>query len=449
MLGSVFGTRALRVAAAGGVPALVVIVYANLSDLAIRNFSTPSLLQPMILLLALVVWRFRSEAGAAFVLTQPLTVALAAYAFVLFLSSTWANEVRLADVQTEEAVKSLAIFFIVAVLVVSWGTLRRAFAALVVTAALLGAITIVQFSTGAETELGGLASRDTGSIYGNVHEPRAAGPVGDPNFFGQLLIIVVPLGAAMAATDRRPPLRVAYGAMTLAIIGGLLFTYSRGALIALMGMGAFLLFALRRQPRYLVGAAAAGLLALVIAPENVTRRLLTIEELLPGHQAVAETDASIEKRKLLMSAAAGMFADHPIVGVGAGNFARHYARYAYRSGSAARQYEEPGQTELPHVLYLEIAAETGLLGLAVFGGAIAAAFVALHRARRRLLARGDWKDAAMATALQLALCGYLFTSLFLHGAFQRNLWILLALAVALSKVTDGATALAEPVEVQR
>src|SRR5437763_1963092 len=78
-------------------PLLVLIVYTNASDLAIRALSIPSILQPLIAIIAIAVWLFRSTLEPSEILFQPLTILLGAYCFLLFCSSLWASDVALAD----------------------------------------------------------------------------------------------------------------------------------------------------------------------------------------------------------------------------------------------------------------------------------------------------------------------------------------------------------------
>jgi O-antigen ligase len=146
---------------------------------------------------------------------------------------------------------------------------------------------------------------------------------------------------------------------------------------------------------------------------------------------VIDPDSSFAERKLYALTAWAMFLDHPVLGVGAGNYTVHFDRYADKVGFSARDYEQPGEVHYPHNLYLEIAAETGFVGLAVFAGVVAAAFLGLRRARAVLLARGDRVSADFARAFEIALVGYLVSSVFLHGHFQRYLWLLFGFAAAL------------------
>ncbi len=94
------------------------------------------------------------------------------------------------------------------------------------------------------------------------------------------------------------------------------------------------------------------------------------------------------------------FAGQPIIGVGAGSF-----EYVHR-----RLRKNKIDVTEPHDLPLQFAAETGLVGLALFAGAMGAALVGLWRRR----------DDAAALALGLALPTYLF-----HGLLDYD-WDFLA-----------------------
>ncbi|MFP5285410.1 MAG: O-antigen ligase family protein, partial [Thermoanaerobaculia bacterium] len=187
----------------------------------------------------------------------------------------------------------------------------------------------------------------------------------------------------------------------------------------------------RVRPRYLGLGALVLLLLMLVSPPEFLRRLGTIGEILPGGEEVIDPDSSFAERKLYALTAWAMFLDQPLLGVGAGNYTVHFDRYADVVGFSARDYEQPGEVHYPHNLYLEIAAEAGLAGLAVFAGAVVAAFLALRRARQALLARGDLVSADLARAFEIALVGYLVSSVFLHGHFQRYLWLLFGFAAAL------------------
>ena len=93
----------------------------------------------------------------------------------------------------------------------------------------------------------------------------------------------------------------------------------------------------------------------------------------------------------------------------------------------------------PHILYLGIAAELGAPGLIVYLLIMFITLRNLARARRRCLLTNP-RDANMATGFMLALAAYLTTRLFLHFAYIRYFWLMLALAGAAARVAEGGSA---------
>lgn len=87
------------------------------------------------------------------------------------------------------------------------------------------------------------------------------------------------------------------------------------------------------------------------------------------------TEASGNNRAQWWEEAARGFADNPVVGNGAGAFQVTHRRYR----------ESNVEVREPHSLPLQLASETGLIGLALFAGAVLAAAMAMRRDERALL----------------------------------------------------------------
>jgi len=122
------------------------------------------------------------------------------------------------------------------------------------------------------------------------------------------------------------------------------------------------------------------------------------------------------------------FIDHPIIGVGPGLYPSYYLEYAQEVPGL------PGQEDIEsHNLYLGVAAETGLLGLCCFLGILLIILRDLLRVRRDEAQKRP-AMADLATGLALAVVAYMSTGLFLHLAYQRYLWLLLALGAAVVTV---------------
>jgi O-Antigen ligase. len=120
-----------------------------------------------------------------------------------------------------------------------------------------------------------------------------------------------------------------------------------------------------------------------------------------GDQPFSPADAEIsaDERSAFVQAALRMFASSPIVGVGPGNFGLRYPEF--RSPGVP----EPTQLSIAANIYVELLAETGLVGFLTFlGGFIGLAVLAARASRREHvgnrveLAAGIAAMAAIATA---------------------------------------------------
>jgi O-antigen ligase len=170
-----------------------------------------------------------------------------------------------------------------------------------------------------------------------------------------------------------------------------------------------------------------GVAVLFTIQPTYLERLMTIDAVggLTGTAGeAASEDSSFRKRANETIAALLVFGDHPVLGVGRGLFPLYYGDYADEVGIISET-----EARQAHNLYAGILAETGLFGFVFFMAIFAATLIDLERVRRR------WKTLApeyadMAVAFSLAVIAYLTTGMFLHLAYERYLWILLALAAS-------------------
>jgi O-antigen ligase len=80
-----------------------------------------------------------------------------------------------------------------------------------------------------------------------------------------------------------------------------------------------------------------------------------------------------------------------------------------------------------------VAAENGLTGLICLGGVFVVTLRELVRARRRCL-EGRPDLAALAGGFIVAIVAYMASAVFLHFAFIRYFWLLMALAAATARI---------------
>jgi O-antigen ligase len=419
---------------------LVLFVYLNLSQILERFHGLPSLLRLLVVPMAIAAWMRHGGAAFRSVGRLGLTLLLTGYCMILLCSTTWARDAQLADERLFEHLKALVIYFLVALLASSAALVRRSLWTLLGAGATVAALGIWQVATGdfAQT-FGGLARFKQAQIYGQYFKPRIAGPLGDPNFFAQILILLVPIGLFLAWGERQRLGKILALTLTAVVSAGTVLTYSRSAALVLAAVLGLSLLARRGHLREValgVGFAVALLLAL---PTDFVRRLATVEEILPGRQESIDPDSSFAERRLYAGVAWQEFLERPVLGVGVGNYTAYFDDYAQRVGSVGRQYEEEGRF-FAHNLYLEIGAETGVLGLIGFALSIVAGLFYLRRAYGWYLDAGDARMAGLARALEISLIGFLLFGVFLHNQYPRYPWLILGFAAAIYRVARRPSA---------
>jgi hypothetical protein len=286
----------------------------------------------------------------------------------------------------------------------------------------------------------GLATVRRDQVLTGVWQARLNGPIYDPNFFGQLLVAAFPLAFYVLITGKSWLLRSIGLASTFLITLVNFQTYSRGSFLTMMLI--VLLVALERRIHifWIVLALLSTTLIIPFLPEGYTERLETLRMFQSeGTQSVYK-ESSFRGRTSEILSGWNMFLDHPILGVGIGNYETRYQEYASELGLETRTTDRQA-----HSLYVETLAETGLLGIISFTSIFVVLFTHLSHARRKAkqLLHTDPSFATWTIALQMSIIAYLLAGIFLHGDFLRTLWFLVALGVAAIHLMDQAPSTAQ------
>ena len=202
------------------------------------------------------------------------------------------------------------------------------------------------------------------SLYQLLMEqgPRVSSTFPNSNLFGGYLLI--PLGCAVALLRGAKKYRFALMLIILFHIVGLVITSSRGALLAALGMGIWLVFRTEigdtlekrsRRRKIFFSLLTMGLLAVFIIPNPLLNRLANIR---------AGVDAFSYGRLKIWESVGKLILDHPITGCGWGGFPEAIAPYAFPSGEASVRYGRA--VNFAHNEFLQVAAESGLIGLALY-----------------------------------------------------------------------------------
>jgi putative inorganic carbon (HCO3(-)) transporter len=353
-----------------------------------------------------------ARAGHGFVSTRPW-LAMGIYLAVVLASSIWAAAGPLATGQAVSLIKNLVIAYVIVELLDSPGALRLALWGALAAGVLMAGLTVIQAATHTYSNpYLGLAQAPVRQIVGTDNSFRSAGPIGDPNFYGLVLAVLVPVSLMRLRDEDRPLLRAAAGAATLLLLAAIVLTYSRGGLVTVAASFVMFVILTRTRATHIALAALVALPLIPFVPPTYWERIGTI----------SQGDNSIANRESSQAVALQMFIRHPLGGVGADNYPVAYLPYALR-------LNEPAAAEEPHNLYLAVAAETGLLGITAFIAAQALVLRYAWKRRKAALNRNDRLAEGLATSVILMLLTYLVGVAFLPIAYPRYLWLLVGLTL--------------------
>jgi putative inorganic carbon (hco3(-)) transporter len=427
-----------------GFATLVVIglLYSNTVGIAVRFHGMPAAAAVAVPLLLLAPLVHGVVAGRTPLRTTPAGGFLVAYLVVQLASAlaTGGDQGAAFQEVLVYAAEGLLLFLLVVNVVRTPVMVRRATVVVVAVAAALSLASVVQAVTGT-TDANYLGYAQVGLTTGpavlDAEVPlqvaddgsgRQSGPVGEPNRYAQVLVVVVPLAWMLSRRHPEVALRVGGGVVVVLLVAAVGLTLSRGAAVAfVLVLGTAV--ALRAIGPTHLAVLVVGVLALLAIRPDYAERITSLSAIggLRAEQ-IAEADGAVRSRHTQVLAALLAISEHPVLGVGPGMFPERYPDYAQQVGGRTRL--EPRQA---HNLALGIAADTGLLGFACVAGAVAVTLRRLLQVRRRLA--HDAPDvAALATGYALALVAYLGAGIFLHLSYARYFWLLLALAAAVGAV---------------
>ncbi len=228
---------------------------------------------------------------------------------------------------------------------------------------------------------------------------RMVGPYKNPNDLATFLMVMILVLAPhlMRLTGRA---RVSLGILTVALFGCLIRTESMGGLLGL-GVGLLLIwfFGLKKK----IGSKVLGLSLAVIGAIFI----FTSSE---PWGALTFTDSASHDRLRMWSAAWRMILDRPWFGHGLNTFMANYSAYA------PAQFTGPSYA---HNVLLQIAAETGWIGLAAFLWFQAALAAALWRGWSR-------PDGNLTPEKRLGLLGLAagMAAFLIQSVFDTNFYAL-------------------------
>jgi O-antigen ligase len=402
----------------------VLLVFVDLST-GLALFTVLSFLEnlPLIgkatgILLALswlAVVMTRPDARSDFFAVHPgMSAVIGGFLGWTLLSAVWAESPGSALASFSRYLPIAMLFFIV------FTAVRTRKQALLVAASLLvGAVGVSIYGLYA-----GAPASDAGRL--------AVGGVGDdPNGLASALVVGLALSIGVAANLKRyPGVRLAAWTAGAFCVLGVFFTVSRGGLIALgVSLIAALFLAGRWRPRIAIATVLITIVTVyyftALAPPAARERIT---------QSTSGQAQLEEGRTTIWAVGERMARANLIKGVGAGNFRISSPHYLLAPGVVARSDQIIDKPLVAHNMYLEILAETGIVGLALFGAILVFSLVCCMRAAKVYSRLRDRAGELFARALAIGLIGNMATGIFLSQEYDKPLWILLGLGPALLSI---------------
>jgi O-antigen ligase len=247
----------------------------------------------------------------------------------------------------------------------------------------------------------------------------------DPSIYGRFLALVmiavttVVLSRGSAAQVRARRRDVLVGAAVLAwLLGGLVTSFSQSSIAALL-LGLAVLGAwcwgVRASAYVSAGVLAIAAAIVLLAPAGLHFGL-------KGSKGSASNATS--GRTTLVSGGLELFAKRPLEGYGSGSFETEYKLHSKAAAASAEN-----ATSASHTIPVTVAAEQGILGLALYVALLVAAFLVLFRGA----GRSPPRIAIAACFAALVLHTWTYAD-FLEDPFT---WTLLAVGIALARAAPG------------
>jgi len=177
---------------------------------------------------------------------------------------------------------------------------------------------------------------------------------GGPNELAGLILALLPFLIALLRSTHSILIRLLLLACGSLGLAALVLTGARTGMLALIIVGAYYVLRSRLKIVWFLACVALACIIWIGMPQAYRDRYLTVKQYASG----GKLDASNELRLRVWKAGWRMLLDHPILGVGAGQFPTAYGTSYVGVAHVAWMN--------PHNLFLQVACELGVVGLIVF-----------------------------------------------------------------------------------
>lgn len=194
------------------------------------------------------------------------------------------------------------------------------------------------------------------SYYNTMVFEATSAPLSRTNDLGAYLLLIFPLSFSNFLYENKRYLdKFVYAFASLISFITIVLTFSRGIwLSTLLAIVMILIFGFKILKKNIIYLGTIGVIALIpviIKWEAIVNRILSLQNIFNS------AENSIEWRKSLIRGAFNIFLDNPIIGTGLNTFSQVFSLYQEKAGYYSIN---------PHNYYLQLLAETGMIGFSTF-----------------------------------------------------------------------------------
>lgn len=244
----------------------------------------------------------------------------------------------------------------------------------------------------------------------------------NPNAYGAYLILIIFPLIMLSIYEKNKNKKLIYLFLSILLITNLLMTFSRNALLG-FGLGVLVLGLIYSIKLIF---ALGGFSILMFFIPSVSQRVIDITSL-----------SQNESRIKLWKTAIMMIREHPIIGVGNGNFVTRYNEYVIKYKELKYQSY---QNYPAHNSYLKVQSELGIIGIVSFFGVVA---ITLFRVKKLYTTTTDKFHKPFYMGVMASMIAFLFMNvsdnLFFAPKATTYFWFLLATTEALLNIRHKET----------
>jgi probable O-glycosylation ligase (exosortase A-associated) len=280
---------------------------------------------------------------------------------------------------------------------------------------------------------GGLFTLITGGV-GRV-EGSSDSPLGDNNYLALALCLVLPLVNYIRLQSQERISRIIALITMVLVAVAVLGTFSRGGLVGISIMAAYILWTSRQRLLIAVAVLFIGIAAMQVLPASWLARMETIRS--------AQSDESFQERLDAWRVSLNIASERPLVGsgMGASEDASVYGRfipadsiYILRAHPRILTQADIGALAY-HSIYFQVLGDNGYPGLLLFLGLLALTwrYLSLVRRAARASPENEWASD-LAAMIQVSLVSYAVAGSALSMAYYDMPYLFMGITIALGEI---------------